>query len=100
MDMSDPPAHRPARLVRRLGLWLAVAAGICIFSFMALVVRGHYDAGFDGWEFNYLGKRAWESPRTEKFLASAYLPLHVLSNAVGIRIVHLSQPLRGIDTSE
>ena len=83
---------RTGRLGRRVLLGMAVAVGIYVLSFAAFVVRGHTETGMKGWEFNYLSRGASESPKKERLLYKAYLPLFSFSRFVGIPIVHLDSP--------
>jgi hypothetical protein len=71
--------------------------GLYFLSFSVLVLLGYYDAGFDGWEFNYFGKTSWDWPRVEHSLYLLYWPAYTLSQWVGIPLTHLSSPLRPIE---
>jgi hypothetical protein len=88
---EKPPSRY--RIVRRVLLGAAVAVGIYVFSFAAFVVRGHYETGIAGWEFNYLGRGASASPGKEDLLHKAYRPLYSLSRALGVPIVYLGRDL-------
>ena len=92
VSYEKPPPR--GRIVKRVLLVLGVLAAIYVASFACFVIRGHHDARFPGWEFNYLGRHAWSaSPQKEALLFKAYLPLYKLSKLCKIPIHHLAQPL-------